>query len=155
MWILFQHLLIELSCTSRIVSFAICFPLYEECFSTNIHFCMYFFIRHYAILKIYSYLIMIYYSNLFCQLWHIFTGICKSNMYWNSLETCISNSNEMYSRIVFGSGQLCEWPVTSVSSAIYKLFLHLFYLLADHACFMCYGISESWCSFAKQSATEL
>lgn len=72
----------------------------------------YFFIRHYAILKIYSYLIMIYYSNLFCQLWHIFTGICKSNVYWNSLETCISDSNEMYSKIVFRSGQLCEWTVT-------------------------------------------
>lgn len=32
----------------------------------------YFFIRHYTILKIYSYLIVIYCSNLSYQLWHIF-----------------------------------------------------------------------------------
>lgn len=39
----------------------------------NVHFSILFFFlaRHYVITKIYSYLIMIYCGNLFCQLWHI------------------------------------------------------------------------------------
>lgn len=49
----------------------------------NVHFCILFLVRHYVITKIYSYLIMIYCSHLFYQLWHIFSGICTSDLYRN------------------------------------------------------------------------
>ena len=47
------------------------------------YFCILFLVRHYVITKIYSYLIMIYCSHLFYQLWHIFSGIRTSDLYRN------------------------------------------------------------------------
>lgn len=84
MWLLFPCLVTESYCSVGMVSFVISFPVRRVLFFSRTFTSAYFFlVRHYVITKIYSYLIMIYCSHLFCQLWHIFSGICKSDLYRN------------------------------------------------------------------------